>query len=75
MQIDNEVLKKISTMNDADFIKFIASVAGENGIAIQNLSQSDLARIRSALGGVSKGDPTVMKAIDDASQAIKKKGK
>jgi hypothetical protein len=74
MQIDNETLHKLSSMNDEDLKKFIAKVAGESGLSAPRLSQIDVGRIRSILGDIQKGDPALLKTIDSVSQNIKKDG-
>ena len=72
MQISNDKLQKIAAMDDDELKKFISSVAAESGLNIPSLSSSDISGIRALLGGVSSGDPTLTKAVDDISGSIKK---
>ena len=56
MQIDNNALKKITNMSDAELRQVIASVAKEKGLIMPNISENDLAKIRTALSGISPSD-------------------
>lgn len=56
MQIDNNALKKITNMTDSELRQVITSVAKEKGISMPNISENDLAKIRTALAGISPAD-------------------
>ena len=62
MQIDNNSLQKILSMNDAELKKIISAAATEGGVSIPSVSNADLAKLRAALSGVSS-DPKVMEEI------------
>ena len=70
MQISNDKLKKLAAMSDEEFKKFISEVASESGVVIPSISAADVSGIRSLLGGVTSGDPTLTKAVDDISKSI-----
>lgn len=72
MQIDNETLKKIASMSDGDLKKFISATAAESGISLPGISADDLGKIRALLGGVSAGDPAITRAIERASESVKR---
>ena len=72
MKINNDQLKKLSSMSDDEFKKLISAAAGDSGISLPSVSDSDIARIRSVLSQVNAGDPTVTRAIDSISKSIKK---
>lgn len=71
MQIDNNALMKILSMNDDELKKVIAAAAGEGGIQLPNISPADIANIRAALGGVGN-DPNAMAEILNAAENRKK---
>lgn len=56
MQIDNNALKKITNMSDGELREVISSVAREKGLFLPNISENDLAKIRSALSMMSPSD-------------------
>lgn len=56
MQIDNNALKKITNMSDGELREVISSVAREKGLFLPNISENDLAKIRSALSMMSPAD-------------------
>ena len=72
MQIDNNALMKILSMNDDELKKVIAAAAGEGGIPLPNISAADIARLRTALGGIGC-DPNAMSEILNAASETQKK--
>jgi hypothetical protein len=74
MQIDNEALKRASSMSDADLKKIINAAASEKGISIPILSDSDIAKIRSALGDIALGASIPKNIISAAEAQMKKEG-
>ena len=62
MQLDNNSLQKILSMNDAELRKVISAAAGEGGVSLPSISESDIAKLRAALNGVSN-DPKIMEEI------------
>jgi hypothetical protein len=74
MQIDNEALKRASSMSDADLKKIINAAASEKGISIPILSDSDIAKIRSAIGDIALGAPIPKNIISAAEAQMKKEG-
>ena len=72
MQIDNETLRRISSMKDDELTRFISSFAAAKGIDLPELSKSDVARIKALLGGVGRGDPAILDAIGKATSNIHK---
>ena len=56
MQIDNDALRKIMTMNDGELMKLISSVAEEKGLSLPRISSAELNRIRAVLGSMSPSD-------------------
>ena len=62
MQLDNNSLQKILSMNDAELKKVISAAAGEGGVSLPSISESDIAKLRAALNGVSN-DPKIMEEI------------
>ena len=71
MQINNDTLKKLSAMSDNDLTNFISSLAKSNNLSIPIPSQTDLARIRTALNGASRSDPSVMNVLNDITKSLK----
>ena len=71
MQIDNNSLMKILSMNDDELKKVIVAAAGEGGIQIPNISATDIAKLRTALGGVGS-DPNAMSEILNAASETRK---
>ena len=68
MQIDNNALRKIMTMDDRELKALITAIAGERGLSLPNVSASDLAKIRSALGSMSPAD------VEALERNLKSKG-
>jgi hypothetical protein len=68
MQIDNNALRKIMTMEDRELKALITAIAGERGLSLPNISASDLAKIRSALGSMSPAD------VEALERNLKNKG-
>ncbi len=68
MQIDNNALRKIMTMDDRELKALITAIAGERGLSLPNVSASDLAKIRSALGSMSPAD------VEALERNLKNKG-
>ncbi len=68
MQIDNNALRKIMTMDDKELKALITSIAGERGLSLPNVSAADLAKIRSALGSMSPAD------VEALERNLKSKG-
>ena len=62
MQIDNNSLQKILSMNDTELKKIISAAASEGGVSVPSVSEADIAKLRAALSGVSS-DPKVMEEI------------
>ena len=56
MQFDNNALKKITNMGDSELREVISTVAREKGLFLPNISDADLAKIRSALSSMSPAD-------------------
>ena len=56
MQIDANAIKKIMSMSDAELKAMISAIAGEKGLSLPNVSDSDLRKIRSAMGSMSQSD-------------------
>ncbi len=56
MQIDANALKKIMSMSDAELKAMISSIAGEKGLSLPTVSDSDLKKIRAAMGSMSQAD-------------------
>lgn len=71
MQIDNNALMKILSMNDDELRKIIVTAAGEGGVQIPNISAADVAKLRAALGSVGS-DPKAMSEIMNASTKNRK---
>ena len=68
MQIDNNALRKIMTMDDRELKALITAIADERGLSLPNVSASDLAKIRSALGSMSPAD------VEALERNLKNKG-
>ena len=68
MQLDNNALRKIMTMDDRELKALITAIAGERGLSLPNVSASDLAKIRSALGSMSPAD------VEALERNLKNKG-
>ena len=62
MQLDNNSLQKILSMNDSELKKVVSAAASEGGVSIPSISESDIAKLRAALSGVSS-DPKIMEEI------------
>ena len=62
MQIDNNSLQKILSMNDAELKRVISAAASEGGVSIPSVSDADIAKLRLALSGVGN-DPRLMEEI------------
>ena len=62
MQLDNNSLQKILSMNDSELKKVVSVAASEGGVSIPSISESDIAKLRAALSGVSS-DPKIMEEI------------
>lgn len=62
MQIDNNSLQKILSMNDEELKKIISAAASEGGVSIPSVSESDISKLRTALSGVSS-DPKIMEEL------------
>ena len=73
MQINEEMLKKILTMNDGELKKIISSAASEKGLGLSGISDADIGRIRSAMESLTK-DPSVMNEIAKGLKDQKKGG-
>ena len=72
MQIDNNALMKILSMNDDELKKVISAAASEGGLQLSNISSAEISGFRSALGGV-KNDPRLLsKIIDATAESLKK---
>ena len=71
MHIDNETLKKISSMSNSDFSSFISSIASGSGFSLPNLSDADIAKIKELLRSANPGDPTWAEALAKASSNMK----
>ena len=56
MQLGNNDLKKITNMNDKELRELISSVAREKGLNLPNISEVDLAKIRTAMSQMSAAD-------------------
>ena len=67
MQIDNNALTKILSMDDNELKKVIAAAAGEGGVKLPNISEADIAKIRAALCGAGS-DPKIMAEIMNAAK-------
>ena len=68
MQINNDILKKLSNMSDDEFKKFISGAALENGIALPNVSEADIAKIRALLVNIDANDPGIAAAVSEISK-------
>ena len=75
MQINNDILKKLSSMNDNDFKRLISGVAAESGISPSSISDTDLSKIRSILSTVDPNDPAVTEAVNKIRKDITKRSK
>ena len=75
MQINNEALKRASSMSDADLKKIINAAASENGLSLPTLSDSDIAKIKTALEDIALGASVPKDIINAAEAQIKKEGK
>lgn len=62
MQIDNNSLQKILSMNDAELRRVISAAASEGGVSLPSVSEADIAKLRLALSGVGN-DPRLMEEI------------
>ena len=62
MQLDSNSLQKILSMNDSELKKVVSAAASEGGVSIPSISESDIAKLRAALSGVSS-DPKIMEEI------------
>lgn len=69
MQINNDLLKKLSAMSNDDFKKFISSAAAENEIDLPAISSADIEKIRAMLGSIDPNDPTISRAIGEISKS------
>ena len=56
------------TMDDRELKALITAIAGERGLSLPNVSASDLAKIRSALGSMSPAD------VEALERNLKNKG-
>ena len=56
MQINNDALKKINSMNDGELKALISSVAKEKNLNIPTIAEADLAKIRAALSNINPSD-------------------
>lgn len=75
MRIDNEALKRASSMSDADLKKIINAAASEKGLSLPTLSDSDIAKIKAALGDIALGAHIPKDIINAAEEQLKKEGK
>ena len=71
MQIDNNALMKILSMNNDELKKVISAAAGEGGIQLPNISEADIAKLRTALGDVGN-NPSAMNEILNAAMESRK---
>ena len=75
MQIDNDALKRASSMSDADLKKIINAAASEKGLSLPLISDSDIAKIRSVLGDLALGGSIPAEIVNAAEAQIKKEVK
>ena len=69
MQFDNNMLKRISSMDKNELREIIASVAREKGLNLPKISDSDIAKIRATLSGMSSTE------IESLRKSLEGKGK
>ena len=69
MQFDNNMLKRISSMDNNELREIIASVAREKGLNLPKISDSDIAKIRATLAGMSPAE------IESLRKSLEGKGK
>ena len=73
MQINEESLKKILSMDDGELKKMINAAALESGLGIPGISDVDISRIRSAMESLTK-NPSAMNEIAKGLANQKKGG-
>ncbi len=61
MQIDANTLGKILNMGDKELREMIIAIARERGLSLPAVSDSDLKKIRAAMGSMSPSDIEAMK--------------
>jgi len=75
MQIDNDALKRASSMSDADLKKIINAAASEKGLSLPLISDADIAKIKSVLGDLALGGAIPAEIVNAAEAQIKKEDK